>query len=70
MRHLKFAVKLDCYRRLKGLTITGMAALVKVDADTMERLLAGKNAPNASNLKRIERALEINFEPEDFEENA
>jgi transcriptional regulator with XRE-family HTH domain len=68
MKHLKFAAKLDTYRRLKGLTISALSAKAGVDADTMERLLAGRNAPNAANLKRIERSLDINFDPEDFEQ--
>lgn len=69
VRRLKFAGKLETYRQLKGLTIARMAEKVGIPADTMERLLAGANAPNASNLKRIELTLEINFRPEDFEEN-
>jgi transcriptional regulator with XRE-family HTH domain len=69
MRRLKFSGKLETYRQLKGLTIARFAEKVGIPADTMERLLAGSNAPNAANLKRIELALEINFRPEDFEEN-
>lgn len=69
MKTLKFAGKLDIYRRLHGLTIAELSAHVKVNADTMERLLTGKNAPSAANLKRIEIALGIQFTPEDFEEN-
>ena len=68
MRALKFAGKLDVYRRMKGLTIAGLSAKVGVHPDTMERLLAGKNAPSAGNLKRIEIGLGIQFEPSDFEE--
>jgi transcriptional regulator with XRE-family HTH domain len=68
VKHLKFAGKLETYRQLKGLTIAALAEKVKISADTMERLLAGQNAPNAVNLKRIELALEINFSPEDFEQ--
>jgi transcriptional regulator with XRE-family HTH domain len=67
-KSLKFAGKLDSYRRMKDLTIAQLSAKVKVDPDTMERLLAGRNAPNAINLLKIMRALEIVFEPEDFEE--
>lgn len=70
MKALKFAGKLETFRRLKGLTVAALAANVGVDADTMERLLSGKNAPNALNLKKIERGLGIEFEPEDFEEYA
>ena len=68
MRYLKFAGKLDTYRRLHSLTIAQLSAKVGVNADTMERLLTGENAPNAANLKRIEKGLGIQFEPEDFEE--
>lgn len=67
MKTLKFAGKLDVFRRMKGLTVAQLAAMVKVDPDTMERLLSGRNAPNAANLKRIEINLDIQFEPEDFE---
>lgn len=63
----KFADKLDAYRRMKGLTIAKLSAVTGVDADTMERLLAGSNKPNALNLVKIMRSLEIQFEPEDFE---
>lgn len=68
MKTLKFACKLDVFRRLKGLTIVAMARKCDVDEDTMERLLSGRNAPNASNLLKIMRGLEITFEPTDFEE--
>lgn len=68
MRTLKFAGKLDVYRRMKGLTIAELSAKVGVNPDTMERLLTGKNAPSAANLKRIEIGLAIQFEPSDFEE--
>ncbi len=66
-RPLKFAGKLDDFRRMKGLTIARLSAIVGVDADTMERLLSGQNAPNAKNLIKIMRGLEVTFEPEDFE---
>lgn len=66
-RTLKFAEKLDSFRRMKNLTIANLSAIVGVDADTMERLLAGRNAPNAVNLVKIMRGLDIVFEPEDFE---
>ncbi len=66
-RPLKFAEKLDSFRRMKGLTIAAMSAKVGVDPDTMERLLAGKNAPNAINLIKIMNGLEVVFEAEDFE---
>lgn len=66
-RPFKFAGKLDIFRRMKGLTIAQLSAKVGVNPDTMERLLTGNNAPSASNLKRIELALDINFDPEDFE---
>jgi transcriptional regulator with XRE-family HTH domain len=66
-RPFKFAEKLDGYRRLKSLTIAALSAKVGVNADTMERLLTGQNAPSASNLKRIELGLDIQFTPEDFE---
>lgn len=65
---LKFSGKLDVYRRLKSLTVAELARKCAVNPDTMERLVEGRNAPNAATLKRIERALEIEFEPEDFEQ--
>lgn len=70
MRTLKFAGKLDVYRRLKALTIVELAEKVRVPAATMERFLTGHNAPSAATLKRIERGLGIDFDPEDFEEAA
>lgn len=66
-RPLKFAEKLDSFRRMKGLTIAQLSATTGVDADTMERLLAGTNAPNAKNLIKIMNGLEIVFEAEDFD---
>jgi transcriptional regulator with XRE-family HTH domain len=69
-RTLKFAEKLNSFRLMKNLTVAQMSAIVRVDPDTMERLLAGRNAPNAVNLVKIMRGLEIVFEPEDFEEAA
>jgi transcriptional regulator with XRE-family HTH domain len=66
-RPFKFADKLNQYRGLKRLTIAALAAKVQVNPDTLERLLSGQNAPSAANLKRIENALDISFDPEDFE---
>lgn len=68
MASLKFAGKLDVYRRLKDLTIVELAEKVGVPAKTMERLLTGKNAPCAATAFRIARALDIVFDAEDFEE--
>jgi transcriptional regulator with XRE-family HTH domain len=68
VKALKFAGKLEVYRRMKGLTIAELSAKVKVHPDTIERLLSGKNAPSAANLKRIELGLDIQFEPDDFEQ--
>lgn len=70
MKTLKFAGKLEVYRRLKTLTIADLALKCEVPAATMERLLTGHNAPTAANLKRIERALKIDFDPEDFEQES
>lgn len=67
-RPLNFAGKLDVYRRMKGLTIAALAAKTKVNPDTMERLLAGRGHPSARNLKLIELALNVQFEPDDFDE--
>jgi transcriptional regulator with XRE-family HTH domain len=66
-RPFKFAEKLNALRGMKRLTIAQMAAKVQVNPDTLERLLSGQNAPSAANLKRIENALEISFDPEDLE---
>ena len=66
-RPLKFAEKLNHYREMKGLTIAALSAHTKVDPDTMERLLAGKNAPSAINLVKIMNSLGVIFNPEDFE---
>ena len=66
-RPFKFAEKLNSFRQMKSLTIAALSAKVGVNADTMERLLTGQNAPSASNLKRIELGLDIQFQPEDFE---
>lgn len=56
---LKFAGKLQTYRALKGLTVQRLAQVCGVNPDTMERLVEGRNAPNAPTLKRIERSLDI-----------
>jgi len=64
---LNFATKLDIYRRMKRLTIAGLAEKVGVTADRMEKLLSGDHEPRGGDVVRIERRLEIYFEPEDFE---
>ena len=64
---LKFAGKLDLFRRMKGWTIREMAEKVQVSADRMEYLLAGKHEPKAADIIRIMKYLGIVFDPEDFE---
>lgn len=64
---LKFAVKLDLYRRMKKLTISKLAEKVGVSADRMENILAGEHEPRGGDVVRIERGLDISFDPEDFE---
>jgi|GEM_PF-6620802 transcriptional regulator with XRE-family HTH domain len=64
---LKFAGKLDLFRRMKGWTIREMAEKVHISVDRMEYLLAGKHQPLAADIVRIMKYLGIRFEPEDFE---
>lgn len=64
---LQFGVKLDLYRRMKKLTIAQLAEKVGVSTDRMENLLAGDHEPRGGDVVRIERRLNVYFEPEDFE---
>lgn len=68
---LKFSAKLDLLRRMKGWTVRQMAEKVwgegTPNMDRMEYLLAGKHEPKAGDVIRIERRLDIRFDPEDFE---
>ena len=65
---LKFAGKLDLFRRMKGWTIREMAEKVHISVDRMEYLLTGKHQPLAADILRIMKYLDITFEPEDLEE--
>ncbi len=64
---LKFSDKLNLLRRMKRWTIKQMAEKIGVSADRLEYLLAGKHEPKAADIVRIQNALEIYFDPEDFE---
>lgn len=64
---LNFSVKLDLYRRMKKLTYSALAEKVGVSADRIENLLAGDHEPRAGDIIKIERRLDIYFDPEDFE---
>lgn len=65
---LKFAAKLDLYRRMKKWTIKHMAEICHISADRMEYLLTGRHQPLAADILRIMKYLDITFEPEDLEE--
>ena len=67
---LKFSGKLDLLRRMKSWTISELAKKVGVSNERMEYLLEGKHEPRAGDVMRIMKALEIRFEPEDFEESS
>ena len=67
---LKFSARLNNFRRLKGWTICAMAEKIGMSADHLEYLLTGKHVPLALDIVKIERRLEIQFEPEDFEGEA
>lgn len=64
---LKFSDKLSLLRHMKRWTIKHMAEKIGVSPDRMEYLLAGKHEPKAADVMRIMNALEIYFDPEDFE---
>ena len=64
---LNFGVKLDTFRRMKRLSISQLAEKVGVPHERMENLLAGEHEPRAGDIVRIERRLDIYFDPEDFE---
>lgn len=64
---LKFSDKLSLLRHMKRWTIRQMAEKIGVSPDRMEYLLAGKHEPKAADVMRIMNALEIYFDPEDFE---
>lgn len=70
VRLLKFADKLELFRRGKGLTLSALAEKSRVKPDTLENIQQGRNAPSAANFLRIIRALEVSpeaFDPEDLE---
>lgn len=64
---LKYAGFLNEFRRKKGWSIHHMAEKIGVTDERMENLLAGKHEPKAADTVRMERGLEIMFDPEDFE---
>src|SRR6185436_6491279 len=66
-RRLTPSTKLNAFRSLKGLTIGAMARKSGIAEKTMERFMAGQNAPTAASLMRIMRSFDISFDPEDFE---
>lgn len=63
---LKYAAKLDMFRRMKGWKISQMAEKIRVTGDRMEALLSGQHEPKAGDIIKAERYLDIQFEPEDF----
>ena len=64
---LKFSDKLALLRHVHRWTIRDMAEKIGISTDRMEYLLAGKHEPKAADIVRIMNALEIYFDPEDFE---
>ena len=68
MRVLKFLDKLALIRRMKGLKIGEFSKLCNLTPERMEDILEGTHAPCAADVLRIMRALDIRFDPEDFEE--
>lgn len=64
---LKFSDKLALLRHVHRWTIRQMAEKIGISTDRMEYLLAGKHEPKAADIIRIQNALEIFFDPEDFE---
>lgn len=67
LRALKFGGKLDLYRRMKGLSISALAEKVGIKPDRMEDLLEATHEPRAGDIIRIQNALDIRFDAEDFE---
>lgn len=71
MTVLTFGAKLDLIRRALGLTRAEFAVKCGIKERTMDRLLAGENAPSARNLFLIVTRAGISldaFGPEDFTE--
>jgi len=66
MRRLNFSAKLDCFRRLKSWSIRELARRVGMRQEHLEYLLEGKHQPQAQDIFRIQAALDIHFELEDF----
>ncbi len=64
---LKYSGFLRELRRKKGWSIAQMAEKIGVSHDRMEYLLDGHHEPKAADAVRMERALEIQFDPDDFE---
>jgi len=64
---LKYGGFLRELRRKKRWSIPQMAEKIGVSPERMEDLLAGEHEPKAGDTVRMERGLDIQFDPEDFE---
>lgn len=74
-RLMDFQVFLDKLRRSKGLTYKDLASRIwgRLDSEQMqkaekrlEHFFRDANVPKASMAKAVERALEVNLDPEDY----
>lgn len=62
MRTLGFGGKLDLIRKAAGLTIGETSRKSEVPEKTLERILAGKNAPSAAHFVRLVKAFNISMD--------
>ena len=67
LKPLNFGRRLADYRRFQKWSMAKMALKIGVSVDRYEDLEMAMHEPRAGDIIRIERELEIFFDPEDFE---
>lgn len=68
MKPLNFGLRLREFRRLKKWSMAQMAAKIGVSVDRYEDLEEAMHEPRAGDIVKVERRLEVFFDPEDFEQ--
>jgi hypothetical protein len=68
MKVLRYRNFLSVYRRRKSLKYRDIAKLTGLSLERVEDIMEGTHVPGPADVLRIQRGLEIQFEPEDFEE--
>ncbi len=68
MKVLKFRKRLEALRWTKRLKVRELAQMAGIDRDRFEDIYEGTHAPAAADVIRMQRGLDIQFDPEEFEE--